>query len=64
MKKVPELLKGCVWNKQIYGKTENYSVYLNGTKKSITNEQAHKIEEYLQNKTEYQRKVSDIFTKK
>lgn len=57
---VPEMLKNCKWNQKIYGKSGNYSIYPNGEKVMITNEQAEEIECYLKEKEEYIKKVEEI----
>lgn len=57
---VPEVLKGCTWNQKIYGKAGNYSIYPNGDKKLITDEQAEEIKNYLTLKEEYRKKVNEI----
>lgn len=57
---IPDILYGRRWNQKIYGKQDNYSVYPDGEKVMLTNEQATEIKEYLQNKEEYKRKVEEI----
>lgn len=57
---VPDVLKNCKWNQKIYGKSGNYSIYPNGEKVMITNEQAKEIEDYLKEKEEYSKKVAEI----
>ena len=57
---VPDLLIDCKWNQKIYGKSENYTVYLDGEKVDITDEQAEEIRAYLTAKEEYQNKVKEI----
>lgn len=57
---VPDVLKGHRWNQKIYGKPGNHSVYPDGEKVSLTDEQAAEIEKYLKLKEEYQRKVKEI----
>lgn len=57
---VPEVLKGHKWNQKVYGKSGNYSVYPDGVKISITDEQANEIEEYLKQKEEYKKKMEEI----
>lgn len=56
----PKILKGHKWNQKIYGKTGNYSIYPDGEKVIITDEQALEIEEYLKLKEEYRKKVEEI----
>lgn len=56
----PEILSNKRWNQKVYGKSGNYSIYLDGEKVSITDEQNRLITEYLDKKEEYQKKVEDI----
>ena len=56
----PDLLKGHRWNQKIYGKAGNYSIYPDGNKVSITDEQADEIRDYLKLKEEYNKKVEKI----
>lgn len=58
--KEPEILKGYKWNRKIYGKEDNYSIYLDGNKVVITNEQAKELEQYLSARTEYNSKVNEV----
>lgn len=46
----PALVKGKRWNQKVYGKEGNYSIYLYGKKKNITNEQAAELKDYLLSK--------------
>lgn len=55
----PEIL-GNRWNMKIYGKSGNYSIYPDGEKVMITDEQAKEIENYLKDKEEYSKKVTEI----
>ena len=57
---VPEILRGHKWNQKIYGKSGNYSVYPDGEKIFITDEQAEEIKIYLEAKEEYRKKVKEI----
>lgn len=57
---VPEILEGCGWNQKIYGKTGNYSVYLDGEKIVITDKQAEEIREYLVKRDEYKKKIEEL----
>lgn len=57
---VPIVLKGHKWNQKIYGKSGNYSVYPDGEKVLITDEEAEEIKLYLAAKEEYQKKISMI----
>jgi hypothetical protein len=56
----PEILVGHQWNRKIYGKEGNHSVYLDGNKVEITDEQAKELEQYLLARTEYGDKVNEI----
>ena len=56
----PDLLKGHRWNQKIYGKAGNYSIYPDGNKVSITDEQADEIRDYLKLKEKYNKKVEEI----
>lgn len=56
----PEILKGVKWNRTIYGKKGNYSLYSNGDKVNLTDEQAEQVKTYLAAKKEYDQKVSEI----
>ena len=58
----PEVLKGCRWNQKIYGKSGNYTIYPDGNKVSITDEQKEEIENYLKLKKEYKNKIENINT--
>lgn len=56
----PEILRAQKWNQKIYGKAGNYSIYLDGEKVIISDEQAEEIEHYLKEKEEYKKKVEEI----
>lgn len=56
----PSVLKGHKWNQKIYGKSGNYSIYIDGEKTAITNEQAEEIKIYLISKEEYKKKVGEV----
>ena len=57
---VPDILKNRKWNEKIYGKEGNYSIYPDGEKTTISDEEAKIIEEYLKQKEGYKRKVKEI----
>lgn len=57
---VPEILKGHSWNKKIYGRIGNKSVYLDGEKVKISDDQAACIEAYLEERDEYKKLLSQI----
>jgi len=57
---VPQILAGHKWNQKIYGKAGNYTVYPDGAKVAISDEQAEEIKLYIAKKEEYQKKVEKI----
>ena len=57
---VPSVLVGHKWNQKIYGRLGNYSIYLDGNKVLITDDDAEEIKSYLQAVEEYQNKISMI----
>lgn len=58
--KVPEILIGHRWNQKIYGKPGNYSIYPDGNKTPITDEEAEELKDYVAAKEEYKKKVEEI----
>lgn len=56
----PPVLKGHKWNQKIYGRAGNYTIYPDGEKVSITDEEAEEIREYIKAKEEYQKKINMI----
>ena len=56
----PPVIKGHKWNQKIYGKSGNYSIYPDGEKVSITDEEAEEIKLYLAAKEEYKKKVEEV----
>lgn len=58
--KVPSLISGHRWNRKIYGKAGNWSVYLDGEKVLVTDEQAEELKIYAKEKEEYNKKVEII----
>lgn len=56
----PEVIKGHKWNRKIYGKSGGYSIYPDGEKVSITDDQAKEIRDYLDAMEEYNKKVEAI----
>lgn len=56
----PQLLIGHKWNQKIYGKLGKYSIYLDGDKKEITDEEAEEINKYLSEKEEYMKEIKEI----
>ena len=58
--KAPDVLVGHRWNQKIYGKPGNYSIYPDGEKVSITDEEAEEIRDYIVKKEEYKKKIEEI----
>lgn len=56
----PAVVKGHRWNQKIYGKKGNYSIYYDGVKTAITDDEAVELEAYLKAKAEYRAKVAEI----
>jgi hypothetical protein len=57
----PNALEGVIkWYGKIYGKSGSYCFYNNGEKANITDEQKEKIEQYLKEKEEYKKAVTEI----
>lgn len=56
----PSVLKGHKWNQKIYGKSGNYTIYPDGEKTAITDEQAEEIKLYIIAKEEYKKKVEEV----
>lgn len=46
---IPEIVKGKGWNGRIYGKQGNYSIYLDGEKVNISDEESVMLSEYIHN---------------
>ncbi len=57
---LPKVLEGTKWNQKIYGKPGNYSIYPNGEKTEITDEQAEEIRTYLAAKEEYKNRLREL----
>lgn len=47
LKEKPDFIKGKRWNQKIYGKAGNYSIYPDGEKINISDEQAETLKDYL-----------------
>lgn len=62
--KVPSILIGHRWNQKVYGKTGNYSIYLDGEKVNVTDEKAKELKDYIVSKEEYNVKVEEIKNEK
>lgn len=56
----PESVRGRKWNQKVYGRQGHYSIYPDGEKVAISDEEATALEEYLKQKEEYCRKARDI----
>lgn len=57
---IPEKLKGHKWNQKIYGKPGNYSIYPDGNKVNITDDEAAEISKYLKEKEIFKQKEKEI----
>lgn len=57
---IPDILKDRKWNGRIYGREGNYSIYPDGEKVTISDEDAETIREYLAQMEEYNRKIKEI----
>ena len=57
---IPDILKDHWWNQKVYGKSGNYSVYLDSKKTDISDEQALEIKSYLKQKEDYDRQILDM----
>lgn len=57
---VPEIIGKHDWNWKIYGKSGNYSIYLDGEKIVITDKQAEELEEYIHAEEEYKKDIQLI----
>lgn len=56
----PEIIRDKKWNRTIYGKAGNYSIYPNGDKTFISDEQAEELRNYLTLQAEYREKINKI----
>ena len=57
---IPEIIKGHKWNKKIYGRAGRYSIYPDGEKTEISDEEAKLLNDYLDEVQEYNKKVEEI----
>jgi len=57
---VPSQIAGKKWNQTIYGKSGNKTIYPDGIKTPITDEEAADIEKYLDEKTAYKKAIAEI----
>lgn len=56
----PEIIRDKKWNRTIYGKAGNYSIYPDGDKTFISDEQAEELRNYLTLLAEYRNKLNEI----
>ena len=56
----PELIKNSKWNWKVYGRSGNRSIYLDGEKVDITDEQAEELEKYVNAEEKYRKDVQLI----
>lgn len=55
----PEILDGS-WNEKIYGRPGYYSVYLDGEKVHVSDEEVEEIRKYLEEMDEYNEEIRQI----
>lgn len=58
--KCPIIVHGKRWNFKVYGRDDFYSIYADGEKIHITNEEAEELKNYVKKKEEYDKKVCEI----
>jgi DNA-directed RNA polymerase subunit RPC12/RpoP len=58
--KVPAKLAGHKWNQTIYGKKGNYTIYPDGVKTSITDDEKEEIDRYVIAKAEYKKAIVNV----
>lgn len=56
----PKIIAGHKWNYKIYGREGNYSIYPDGEKVMLSDEQASELKQYVKAKEEYKAKVEKI----
>ena len=56
----PECIRDGHWNEKVYGKARRYSIYLDGNKVNISDEEAVGLEEYLGNMEKYRKKKKEL----
>lgn len=56
----PEIIRGYRWNRKIYGKAGRYSIYLDGEKTEISDDEKKMLTDYLAELQKYNKKVEDI----
>lgn len=57
---MPEKLIGKKWNKSVYGKSGNYTVYLDGQKVNLTDADAEEFKSYVAANETYQKTIAEI----
>lgn len=60
LKEEPDLIKGKKWNQKIYGKSGNYSIYPDGEKVNISDEEAEELKKYLKDFREKMKEEAGI----
>lgn len=58
--KCPDIINGKRWNGKVYGKSGHYTIYLDGVKRDITDDERDSLLEYLQQREEYNKKITEI----
>lgn len=56
----PKLIKNSKWNWKVYGRSGNQSIYLDGDKVNITDEQAEELQKYVREEEKYRKDVQLI----
>lgn len=56
----PECIRDGHWNEKVYGKAGRYSIYLDGNKVNISDEEAVGLEGYLGNMEKYRKKKKEL----
>jgi hypothetical protein len=58
--KIPAYIESYQWNGKMYGKKDNYSVYLSGNKVNISNDQKEELEKYEAEMDKYMSEIRKI----
>lgn len=56
----PGVIRGKRWNQKVYGKAGRYSIYPDGEKQNISDEEAEKLKKYLEDLKEYTETVRKL----
>lgn len=56
----PAKIQGHKWNQKIYGKTGGYTIYLNGVKTVLTDDEAAEIKTYLKELKAYTAQIDNL----